>query len=176
KPEELSPVAIVGLILFATFIFQPIREWIQEQLDRNFFYKDRYDSRRTLIEFARELSSETTLDDILESLGDRLVRTLSIPRIAFFLADENEQRFQLRTTVGDHTRADPAQTFDLSFLGQSPDPDKRYLFLERTRHMLDVLSDQWPPSVRRSIADLDLTYYVACSVRGRTIAYLGVSR
>ena len=176
KPEELSPVAIVGLILFATFIFQPIREWIQEQLDRNFFYKDRYDSRRTLIEFARELSSETNLDDILESLGDRLVRTLSIPRIAFFLADENEQRFQLRTTVGDHTRADPAQTFDLSFLGQSPDPDKPYLFFERTRHMLDVLSDQWPPSVRRSIADLDLTYYFACSVRGRTIAYLGVSR
>ncbi|MGH9614540.1 MAG: histidine kinase dimerization/phospho-acceptor domain-containing protein, partial [Bryobacteraceae bacterium] len=176
KPEELSPVAIVGLILFATFIFQPIREWIQEQLDRNFFYKDRYDSRRTLIEFARELSSETNLDDMLESLGDRLVRTLSIPRIAFFLADENEQRFQLRTTVGDDTRPNPAQTFDLSFLGQSPDAEKPYLFFERTRHPLDVLSGEWPPSVRRSIADLDLTYYFACSVRGRTIAYLGVSR
>ena len=28
---------------------------MQEQLDRYFFYKDRYDYRRTLIEFAREL-------------------------------------------------------------------------------------------------------------------------
>ena len=64
RPEDLSPAAIVGLILFATFIFQPIRDWLQEQLDRYFFYKDRYDYRRTLIEFARELGSETDLDEI----------------------------------------------------------------------------------------------------------------
>src|SRR5262249_42461176 len=31
-------------------------------------------------------------------------------------------------------------------------------------------------SVRRTIADLDLTYYLPCKVRGRTIAYLGASR
>jgi PAS domain S-box-containing protein len=30
--------------------------------------------------------------------------------------------------------------------------------------------------VRRTIADLDLTYYLPCKVRGRTIAYLGASR
>ncbi len=33
-----------------------------------------------------------------------------------------------------------------------------------------------PVSVRRSIAELELTYYLPCSARGRTIAYLGVSR
>jgi PAS domain S-box-containing protein len=30
--------------------------------------------------------------------------------------------------------------------------------------------------VRRTIADLDLTYYLPCAIRGRTIAYMGVSR
>ena len=30
--------------------------------------------------------------------------------------------------------------------------------------------------MRAAIADLDLTYYLPCTVRGRTIAYLGVSR
>ena len=50
---------MVALILIAAFVFQPIRNWIQEQLDRYFFYKDRYDYRRTLIEFARELGSPT---------------------------------------------------------------------------------------------------------------------
>ena len=34
----------------------------------------------------------------------------------------------------------------------------------------------WPPSVRQTIADLDLNYYLPCTVRGRTIAFLGVSR
>src|SRR5579871_595202 len=33
-----------------------------------------------------------------------------------------------------------------------------------------------PTSVRRSIAELDLTYYLPCAARGRTIGYLGVSR
>ena len=30
--------------------------------------------------------------------------------------------------------------------------------------------------MRKTIADLDLTYYLPCTVRGRTIAYIGVSR
>ena len=30
--------------------------------------------------------------------------------------------------------------------------------------------------MRRTIADLDLTYYLPCTVRGRTIAYIGLSR
>ena len=57
--DELTPAAAVFFIVAAAFAFQPIRAWIQEQLDKYYFYKDRYDYRRTLIEFARELSTET---------------------------------------------------------------------------------------------------------------------
>ncbi|HEX5227106.1 MAG TPA: ATP-binding protein [Bryobacteraceae bacterium] len=174
RPEDLSPAAIVGLIIFATFIFQPIRDWLQEQLDRYFFYKDRYDYRRTLIEFARELGSETNLDEMLRSVGDRLVHTLSIQHVAFFLAGEDDQ-FQLHMTQGvKKDRGRHPQELDLSFLVAHP--GKPYLFFERTRHLLDAVSKQWTPSVRQTIAELDLTYYFACSVRGRTIAYIALSR
>jgi two-component system NtrC family sensor kinase len=176
RPEDLSPAAIVGLIVGATFIFQPIRDWLQEQLDRYFFYKDRYDYRRTLIEFARELGSETNLDEMLRSVADRLVHTLSIQHVAFFLSDDHDDRFRLHMTMG--TRRDrsgrPPQEPDLSFLGSHP--TKPYLFFERTRHLLDVVSHEWPASVRNTIAELDLTYYFPCTVRGRTIAYLAISR
>jgi len=94
KPEDLSPAAIVGLILFATFVFQPIRSWLQQQLDRYFLYKDRYDYRRTLIEFARELGSEMNLDEMLRSVADRLVHTLSIQHVAFFLTGDNDDQFR----------------------------------------------------------------------------------
>ena len=176
KPEDLSPAAIVGLILFATFIFQPIRDWLQEQLDRYFFYKDRYDYRRTLIEFARELGSETNLDEMLRSVADRLIHTLSIQHVAFFLASEDDDRFELHMSMG-HRRerhVKPLDQLDLSFLKSRP--DKPYLFFERTRHLLDVVSHEWPISVRRTIAELDLTYYFPCTVRGKTIAYLALSR
>jgi signal transduction histidine kinase len=176
KPEDLSPAAIVGLILFATFIFQPIRDWLQEQLDRYFFYKDRYDYRRTLIEFARELGSETNLDEMLRSVSDRLVHTLSIQHVAFFLSGDDDDRFNLHMTMGHRKErnAKPLDQLDLSFL--SSHPEKPYLFFERTRHLLDVVSHEWPISVRRTISELDLTYYFPCTVRGRTIAYLGLSR
>jgi two-component system, NtrC family, sensor kinase len=179
RPEDLSPAAIVGLILFATFIFQPIRDWLQEQLDRYFFYKDRYDYRRTLIEFARELGSETDLDEMLRSVADRLLHTLSIQHVAFFLANEpagESGEFRLHMTLGNRKERVQKQgpELDLSFLSEQP--GKPYLFFERTRHLLDAVSHDWPISVRRAIADLDLTYYFPCTVRGRTIAYLALSR
>ncbi|MBC7928032.1 MAG: PAS domain S-box protein [Bryobacteraceae bacterium] len=171
KVQDLSPSAIVALVLVATFVFQPIRNWAQEMLDRNFFYRDRYDYRRTLVEFARELSSETDLDKMLESVADRLTRTLFIRRFAVFLREEGDTgQFKLQKLWGGM----PPGFLDLQFLDQ--EKKHVYLFFERTRNALDVVSQEWPTSVRHSIADLDLTYYVPCAVRGKTIAWLGVSR
>jgi two-component system NtrC family sensor kinase len=173
---ELTGTAMVALILIAAFVFQPIRNWIQEQLDRYYFYKDRYDYRRTLIEFARELGSPTNLGEMLESVADRLIRTLGIRHVAFFVWDDAEARFRLELASnrrGKQTENVP-YGLDMSFLSASP--NKPYLFFERTRNLLDVISHEMPVSVRRSIAELELTYYLPCSARGRTIAYLGVSR
>jgi hypothetical protein len=176
KLEDLNWSAVTLLILIATFVFQPIRAWIQEQLDRNFFYKESYDYRLTLIEFARELGSETDIQKMLSSAADRIRRTLSIQRVAFFLAcGENEEEYRLEMGAGPGIEAlvgDPG--LDLAFF--QAEPEKPYLFFERTRHALDVVFRHWPPSVRRTIADLDLTYYFRCMVRGRTIAFLGASR
>jgi signal transduction histidine kinase/GAF domain-containing protein len=178
RPETLSAAPIVGLILFATFIFQPIRDWLQEKLDRYVFYKGRYDYRRNLIAFARELTSETDLDAMMSALGDRLVHTLPIQHVAFFVDDDSGgDRFVLRTIVGARRERLPRPgdpTLDLSFLRTQP--DKPYLFFERTSLLLDVVSHTMPRAVRTTIADLDLTYYFPCTARGRTIAWLGISR
>jgi PAS domain S-box-containing protein len=173
---EMSGTAMVALMLIAAFMFQPIRNWVQEQLDRYYFYKDRYDYRRTLIEFARELGSPTDLGEMLETVADRLIRTLGIRHVAVFVWDEPEGKFRLELASnrnGKQTENVP-YGLDLSFL--KPSPGKPYLFFERTRHSIDVVSHEMPVSVRRTIAELELTYYLPCSARGRTIAYLGVSR
>lgn len=173
--EDLSPTAAVILILVAAFVFQPIRNWMQEVLDRNVFYRDRYDYRKTLVEFARELSSETDLEKMLTSMADRLVRTLNLQRIGVFLADPaHEGQFKLHMTHGKSEPQVYPAALDLSFLPAHLDKD--YIFFERTHHNLDVVSREMPVSVRNAIAELDLTYYLPCVVRGKTNAYLGVSR
>ncbi len=134
---ELERRRMVAMILIAAFVFQPIRSWIQEQLDRYYFYKDRYDYRRTLIEFARELGATTDLDAMLESVADRLTRTLGIRHVAFFVWDEpgvqhSNWTWPPTATVGRSENV--PYGLDLSFLSRNP--AKPYLFFERTRAML----------------------------------------
>ena len=176
--KDLSNTGLITVMLIAAFLFQPIRNWIQERLDKH-FYRDRYDYRRTLVEFARELSSWTDVEAMMRTAGERLIQTLSIRHLAFFLAEDRSgdepPRFHLKMAMGARRRPVAADDdLDLTFLNWNlPQP---YLFFERTRHQLDALSRAWPATVRRTISELDLTYYVPCQVRGRTIAYLGVSR
>jgi len=176
--KDLGNTGLIAVMLIAAFLFQPIRNWMQERLDKH-FYRDRYDYRRTLVEFARELNAETDLDAMLNSVCDRLLQTLSIRHMAVFLAEErlnDKPAFRLKMCMGARRRTPdltPDQ-LDLSFLNW--DLSQPYIFFERTRHQLDALARSWAPSVRAAIADLDLTYYLPCTVRGRTIAYLGVSR
>lgn len=174
RVDDLNPAALISLILIAAFIFQPVRNWLQEVLDRHFFYKDRYDYRRTLIEFARELGSETDLNRTLNAVADRLTRTLSIERITFFLNDEKTGQFRLYMTAG--LQRPVPDMVDLAFLPEKETASNHYLFFERTRGPYDAALRDHPPSVRHTIADLDLTYYVPCTARGRVIAYLGASR
>ncbi len=186
--KDLGSAGLIMVMLIATFLFQPIRNWIQERLDR-YFYRDRYDYRRTLVEFARELNSETDLDPMLQSVADRLMQTLSIRHVAFFVTDEiaggaaenplNAEpvaaHWRLRMSMGSSGRPlDARYPLDLSFLNW---PERGpYLFFDRTRYHVDVVAQSWPSSIRQTIADLDLNYYLPCTVRGRTIAFLGVSR
>jgi len=176
--KDVGNAGLIAVMLTAAFLFQPIRNWIQERLDKH-FYRDRYDYRRTLVEFARELNSETDLDAMLSSVAERLLQTLSIKHMAIFLAEErpgDKPAFHLRMSMGARRRPPElsGDQMDLSFLNwEWPQP---HIFFERTRHQLDAISRGWPPTVRRTISDLDLTYYIPCTVRGRTIAFLGASR
>ena len=73
-------------IVIAAFLFQPFRDWTQARLDR-FFYRDRLNYRRTLIEFGRTLTGEVHIEPMLASVMERLSQTLLVDRLAVFLED-----------------------------------------------------------------------------------------
>ena len=174
RVEELPPAAVVVLILIATFIFQPIRNWLQENLDRYVFYRESYDYRRTLLDFARELSSENDLEESLHGVASRLLHTLNVEHVAFFLSTEDSPgKYDLSLVHGARKMPAPAYA-DLSFLTDAV--GKPYLFFERTKFNPDYVFGSYSPSTRQTISELDLTYYIPCTVRGQTIAFLGCSR
>ena len=172
--KDLGNAGLITVMLMTAFLFQPIRNWIQERLDR-YFYRDRYDYRRTLVEFARELELGNRPGRHARFGGRPADPDAFDPPPGLLPVRRRARRFPPAQGHGlaPRRRSSPAE-LDLSFLNwEHPLP---YLFFERTRHQIDAVSRAWPASIRRTIADLDLTYYLPCTVRGRTIAYLGVSR
>ena len=71
-----GPAGVVVAIVIAAFLFEPVRNWTQIRLDR-FFYRDRLDYRRTLIEFGVTLTNEVRLEPLLGSVLDRISQTLA---------------------------------------------------------------------------------------------------
>jgi two-component system, NtrC family, sensor kinase len=155
-------------IFVAAFLFQPFRDWIQARLDR-FFYRDRLDYRRTLIEFGRTLSSEVRLDPMLVSVMDRISQALLVDRLAVFIEDEaHPGTYRVARSVGVRF----AGPLDLSFLDAKAKPfGQGILFYESARAARDV-----SPPVRQTLERLDLNYFIPCQIREHTIAVLGVGK
>ncbi len=97
-----GPGAAIIAIVVAAFLFQPLRDWVQARLDR-FFYRDRLDYRRTLMEFGRALTNEVRLEPLLGSVLDRISRALLVDRAAIFLqAEDGSDRWSVGRSLGIH--------------------------------------------------------------------------
>src|SRR3569833_1505616 len=95
-----GPAGLIAAIVVTALLFDPFKNWIQDKLDK-FFYRKRYDYRKTLIEFGRDLNSETDLDKMLTSIVDRLSRTLLVDRIAILLTDaDHPESFYIAKSFG----------------------------------------------------------------------------
>src|SRR5208283_3134455 len=168
-PAQTSrPVTGMIAIVVAAFLFQPFREGIQARLDR-FFYRDRLDYRRTLIEFGRTLTNEVRLEPMLGSVMDRVSQTLLVDRLAIFVEDpQNPGEMRLARSMGVRL----SERLDLGFLkSDTPETVNNTIFFESSRNVPDV-SD----TVRRTIEQLDLNYYIPCRIRERTVAFLGLGK
>src|SRR5208337_3617678 len=163
-----GPVGGIIAIVIAALLFQPFREWIQARLDR-FFYRDRLDYRRTLIEFGRTLTNEVRLEPMLGSVMDRVSQTLLVDRLAIFVEDpQNPGEMRLARSMGVRL----SERLDLGFLkSDTPETVNNTIFFESSRNVPDV-SD----TVRRTIEQLDLNYYIPCRIRERTVAFLGLGK
>jgi two-component system, NtrC family, sensor kinase len=163
-----GPAGLILAMVVTALLFDPVRKWIQERVDQ-YFYRTRYDYRKTLIEFGRELSSETDLDEMLTSVVDRLSRTLLVDRMAIFLATgEESDHFVLAKSFG------MAQTanLDLTFLSaQRPEMEAGHLFFDNTHQV-----PRETTSAQNTIARLDLNYYIPCRAQRKAIAVLGLGK
>jgi PAS domain S-box-containing protein len=182
-PDNVRDAGLVVAILATAAIFDPLKRKIQGWVDRA-FDRQRYDYRKALIEFGRGLSSETDLQALLESIVERLPRTLLVARVAVFLAQDTENSGRLRLAAAHGLPVEVGALQDrlaLGFLNFDQATDHSHIFLENAQAALHLPADE-----RRTAALLDLNYYLPCRVAAgqledgaaasRTIAVIGLGR
>src|SRR5258708_3991373 len=156
----LSVSAMACIVMIAA----PVKNFMQEQVDR-IFYGQRYDLRRSLLDFGRTISATTALDPLLDSLITRLRQVMNVERLAIFLEDEQvPSGYRVARTAG---LAAPITV----------PADFREMIRTRSAETGVVRADDLESTpegdgyVRRV-----LHYYVPCVVRGRMVAVIGLGR
>jgi two-component system, NtrC family, sensor kinase len=91
----IAVLATMVIVLLA----RPVKDAVQNVLDRA-FYRDRYDYRRALVGFARDLSTDLDLPRLAERLVTRITETLVTDRIALMVGDESVNAFRAIRSEG----------------------------------------------------------------------------
>jgi len=82
--DQRNPVIALLATLVVVSLSRPVKNAIQAGLDR-VYYRDRYDYRRALVGFARDLNSDLELYRLSERLVQRVTETLLVDRMALML-------------------------------------------------------------------------------------------
>ena len=96
--QHNSVIAVLATLI-VVLLARPLKNAIQATFDRA-FYRDRYDYRRALIGFARDLSSDLDLYRLSERIVTRVTETLLVDRMALLLSEERTTEFTAIRSAG----------------------------------------------------------------------------
>jgi PAS domain S-box-containing protein len=154
--------------LVAVLLAPPVKTFVQNTLDRA-FYRDRYDYRRALVGFARDLNSDLDLNRLAERLVSRVVETLLVDRMALMLEDESSPQFG------------PVRSSGFGDAQPSALPKRSAIGARLVAGEMAALDD--PTAVGRFAAeeiefwrDAGLYYFIPCVAKEGTIAVLALGR
>ena len=141
---------------------------IQTALDR-LYYRDRYDYRRALVAFARDLNSDLDLDRLSRTLVARLRETFGIERIALLL----------ESSVDTTDRLVPVSAggIDLSAVGTIEAPSQLASRLRAGQPITiddPVASRRLPPDETARWRETGLHYFIPCVSTEATIGVIAL--
>jgi PAS domain S-box-containing protein len=159
----IAVLATIVMVLLA----RPLINAIQATFDRA-FYRDRYDYRRALVGFARDLSSDLDLYRLSDRIVSRVTETLLVDRMALLLAEERTAEFVAIRTAG--LAGEALRLSRGSVLGARLSAGQAVGFDD--------------PATRRGIPgeeleawrERELYYFIPCVSKGATIAVLALGR
>ena len=164
--------AVIALLATAVVVLLagPVRDAIQSMLDRA-HYRERYDYRRALLGFARELNSDLDLDRLAERLVTRVTETLDVEHTVLMAAPaepEADGLFRPVRATGERPAGEWPGLERASGIGAHA-VDGRTILLD------DPASARRLPEAETAFwQEQGIHYFVPCVSEGGTIAVLAV--
>jgi len=167
-PQLSMAGAFLATLLVAT-AFAPLRDFIHDGLDR-LYYRERYRSRRGILDFARDLNTELDLAQVVELLIQRVRKMVGVGRIAVLLQEEGGSRLRLVSNDGSFGEsARLSQSFS-KFLSAAL-ANRDFIYVEDMSNLLDEF-----PEDRELLAEQDLAYFLPLVVKGEVLGLLALGR
>jgi len=168
--QERSQFWALLSTLVVVLIAPRLKAAIQSGLDR-LYYRDRYDYRRALLNFARELNTELDLERLSSRLVERIRETLGVERVALFLPSDRDAEGRFVPVAsdgfGDHRVPVIASTSSVA----ARLADGQTLVVDDPLPMRRVAGEEgalW--------AEAELFSFVPCVSKEGTIAVIAVGR
>jgi two-component system NtrC family sensor kinase len=158
----IAALATIVVLLLA----RPVKDAVQSGIDR-VFYRDRYDYRRALVGFARELNSDLDLDRLAERLLSRVRDTLDVDRLCLLSATGFGAFEPVR-----HDGFDQAPPL----VARGSDVATRLAQGHVVRFDDPMAAARFPVEEVEHWRDAGLYYFVPCVAKGSTIAVLALGR
>jgi PAS domain S-box-containing protein len=165
--DEHTWVIALLATMVVVLLAQPVKDAVQNALDR-VFYRDRFDYRRALVGFARDLNSDLDVVRLSQRLVTRIVETLVVDRMALMLVDERSGDFG---SIGDFGFAQPVPRLprDTSMIAR--------LNAGHTVALDDpIAAARFTAEEVEFWRDAGIYYFVPCVFEGGTIAVLALGR
>ena len=101
--DEHSTILALLSAMVIVLLFTPIKSRIQTAIDR-LFYRGRYDYRRALLAFSRDLNAHLDLDHLSSRLVERVGDTFEVEKVALLVPSMDGLRIQAGHGLTDHER------------------------------------------------------------------------
>jgi hypothetical protein len=89
--NQQSEISIVLSTLAIAALFFPLRNRVQEFIDKR-FYRKKYDAQKVLAEFAATCRDETDLDKLTARLAEVIDETLQPEKVSVWIKDDTKQK------------------------------------------------------------------------------------
>ncbi len=167
--DQLVQTASLLATLLVAIGFAPLRDKLGDLADR-VYYRESYRARRTLMDFGRELNSETDLSRVVDRLAQRVRETLHVGRVAVLL--RAQERDPLRIVPADGALSEGRElssTFSQFVAGALA--KREFLYVDDLGSLLDEYPDD-----REILEAEDLSYFLPLDVKDDIIGVLALGR